>query len=306
MVSKTIGKSSILLRCAKYKYLIMGETITKSNFKLPNESVVVKFIPRKKGMAANVDNNHVISGGMLTNAKRKFSAPLQQNGSIANILTKEEKEFLESATGLNLSVYGDFWTTFQVSLFKDDASNKFDLSNPMDYISIKVLESYKDEIATEWNSRNKKQTYDFVVTRDYEIGDEKKSKLDTKKEAFKIYGKIEDDREKLIGVLKLLSNQPISKDSKLKWIQGQVEEYVDTMPSAFLNVMQDHSLETKMLINKAVDSGYIVRKGNKYSTVDGLELSENKQPASFDNAVVYLDNPKHQDVRDLITAKINK
>lgn len=285
----------------------MGEVKEKKvSFELPNEEVVVKFIPRKKGMAANVDANHIISGGMLPNAKRKFGAPLQTNGSIANILTKEEKEYLEGVTGLNLSVYGDFWTTYQVSLFKDDASNKFDLSNPMDYISVAILKSYKDKIATKWNDRNKKQTYDFVITRDSEIGDERKFTLDTKKEAWKAYGKMEDDREKLIGVLKLLSNTPISKDSKLKWIQGKVEDYVDTMPSSFLNVIDDDNLEIKMLINKALDHGYIVRKGNKYSTVDGLELSENKQPASFDNAVTYLSNPKHQDVRDLVIAKINK
>lgn len=285
----------------------MGEVKEKKvAFELPNEEVVVKFIPRKKGMAANVDANHIISGGMLPNAKRKFGAPLQANGSIANILTKEEKEYLEDVTGLNLSVYGDFWTTYQVSLFKDDASNKFDLSNPMDYISVAILKSYKDDIATKWNDRNKKQTYRFVITKESEIGDERKFTLDTKKEAWKAYGKMEDDREKLIGVLKLLSNTPISKDSKLKWIQGKVEDYVDTMPSSFLNVIDDDNLEIKMLINRAVDHGYIVRKSNKYSTVDGLELAENKQPASFDNAVNYLSNPKHQDVRDLVIAKINK
>ena len=286
----------------------MGEVKekVKKPFTLPDETVIVKFVRRRKGMAANVDENHVISGGMLTNAKKKYSAPLQKNGSIANILTKEEKEYLEAETGLNLSVYGDFWETYQVSLFKDDASNKFDLSNPMDYIAIKILEAYEDDIAHEWKLRNKKQTYDFVITRENEIGDERKRSLDTKKQAFKLYGKIEDDREKLIGILKLLSNKPISKDSKLRWIQGKVEEYVDTTPSRFLSVVEDESLETKLLINKAVDAGYIIRNGNKYSTADGLELSESKQPASFDNAVTYLDNPKHQDVRDLIVAKINK
>lgn len=289
----------------------MGETkrSTKKKsegFSLPNEIVTVKYIKRRKGMAANVEENHVISGGMLTNAKKKYSAPLQKNGSIANVLTKEEKEYLEEVTRLNLSAYGDFWETFQVSLFKDDASNTFDLSNPMDYISVRLLETLTDDIAPNWKARNGKQTYDFVITRDSEIGEEKKFKLDTKKEAWKMYGRIEDDREKLIGVLKLLSNAPISKDSKLSWIQGKVEEYVDTMASRFLSVMEDSNLEIKMLINKAVDAGYIIKTGNKYSTKDGLELSENKQPASFDNAVIYLSNPKHQDVKDLIIAKLNK
>lgn len=286
----------------------MGETKTKkaNTFTLPNEVVTVKFIKRKKGMAANVDSNHVISGGMMTGSVKKFSAPLQRNGAIANVLTESEKEFLEEKTGLNLSVYGDFWKTFQVSLFKDDASNVFDKSNPMDYLSVKLLEALVDDISPSWKDRNKKQTYQFVITGEEEINDEKKVKLDIKKEAWKVYGRMEDDREKLIGVLKLLSNKLISKDSKLKWVQGEVENIVDTTPSKFLSVVQDEALETKMLINKAVESGYIVKTGNKYATVDGLDLAKNKEVASFDNAVRYLEDPKNQEVRDLIIAKTNK
>jgi len=279
--------------------------VTKKEFTLPNDVVIVKFVKRKMGMSANVDENHVISGGMLTGSKRKFCAPLQRNGSVANILTPEEKEYLERVTNLNLSVYGDFWTSFFVSLYKDDANNRFDMSNPMDYISIRILESLKNDIAPTWNDRNKKQTYQFVITRTDEEFKEKKVKLDTKKQAFKLYGKIEDDRDKLIGILKLLTNQPISADSKLDWIQGKVEEYLDKMPSSFLSIIEDKSFDTKVLIHKGIDSGLVIRSGNKYSTIDGLDLCENGEVASFDNAVKYLDNPKNQEVRLLIEARID-
>lgn len=284
----------------------MGETKTKkSQFTLPEGVVTVKFIKRKKGMASNVGDNHVISGGMLTNSKKTFSAPLQNNGAIANVLNKEEKEYIEDLTGLNLSVYGDFWKTYTVDLFKDDASNKFDLSNPMDYMSIQLLKCLKNDIAVKWADRNNKQTYQFAIITDDEIPNEKKAKLDIKKEAFKLYGKIEDDRDMLIGVLKLIDNSPISKDSKLTWVQGKVEEIVDTTPEIFVKLMKDESLSTKLLIHKGIEKKIVVRNGNKFSTVDGLELAENGQNPSFVNAVKYLDNPKHQEVRDLIEARIN-
>ena len=83
-------------------------------------------------MASNVGDDHVISGGMLNGSVKKFQAPLLKNNSIANVLTKEEKDHLESLTGLDLSVYGDFWYDHQVSLYKDD--NLLNLSNPIDYI----------------------------------------------------------------------------------------------------------------------------------------------------------------------------
>lgn len=276
-------------------------------FELPNEVVTVKYIKRKKGMASNVDDSHVISGGMLNNSKRKFCAPLNsRSGKIMNVLTNKEKEYLESKLGIDLSVYKDFWDTFYVTLHKDDTSNKFDLSDPMQYLSVRLLAALKDTIAPSWKDRNKKTTYEFVITHDNEEFKEKKAAFDSKKEAFKLYGKIEDDLDKLIIILKLLSNKPISKDAKLNWVQGKVEEYIDSMPSAFLSVASDSSFSTKALIHKGLDNGYIVRDGNKYSTVDGLDLKNKAEAPSFDNAVRYLEDPKNQDIRDLIEAKIDK
>jgi hypothetical protein len=273
-----------------------------SKFELPNKEILVKYIRRRKGMASGVNEDHVIAGGMLQGAVNRFSTPLLRNGSIANVLTKEEKETLENLTGLDLSVYGTFWTEHFVSLYKDD--NRFNLSNPMDYISYKILMYLKDDIAKTWSERNERQTYKFVITSDNDELDEKKIGLDYKKNAFKLYGKIEDDKDKLLGILKLLTNKPISKDSPLKWIQTKVEEFVDEKPKAFIALLEDSRLETKLLFHSAEEKGIIIKNGNKYRTIDGLELCENSQVPTFDNAILYLDNPKHQDVRSFIEAKI--
>lgn len=280
-----------------------------NTFSLPNETIIVKFIPRKKGMAAGPDisDSHVISGGMLNTAVRRFSAPLQRNGSIKNVLTDDEKEFLEKKLGLNLSVYGDFWTNFRVPLYKDDANNRFDLSNPMDYISYKVLASLeKHDIAPSWAERKNNLTYQFAITREGEEMLEDKQRYDFKKEAFKLYGKIEDDKNKLVAVLKLLTNKNVSPDSKLDWLQHKVEEFIDTKPSAFVNAVNDKAFYTKMLINTAIDKGVIVKNSNKYSTADGLDLCNADETPTFDNAVKYLDSPINQEVRAIIEAKINK
>lgn len=284
----------------------MKEETIKGSFTLPNEIVIVRYIHRNRGMAANVDKNHVISGGLLSKAVRKFCTPLMRNGSIANILSNDEKEYLESITGLNLSVYGEFWNNFRVSLHKEDANNRLDLSNPMDFISYKILESLKNEIAPSWKDRNNKQTYQFAICREDEEMLEAKSKYDSKKEAFKMYGKIEDSKDKLLSVLKLLTNKPISSESKLEWLQHKVEEFIDNNATQFVNVMNDKTLYTKILINTALDKGIIIKKSNKYSTVDGLDLCNSGEIATFDNAVAYLDNVKNQEVRALIEAKINK
>lgn len=282
-------------------------TEIKSTFKLPTETVTVRYIHRARGMAANVGKDHVISGGMLSNAIRSFCAPVQRNNTVKNILTSEEKEYLEKLTGLNLSVYSEFWSTFYVKLGKEDASNLLDLSNPMDYISLKVLESLsKEDIALDWASRYTKQTYQFAITRENEEFAENKKKYDTKKEAFKLYGKIEDDKDKLLNVYKLLENKPVSKDSSLFWLQSRIEAIIDSEPKKFLGVVGDKAFYTKMLINEGVELGVILKKSNKYSTVDGLDLCNAGEIATFDNAVLYLDNVKNQEVRTIVEAKISK
>lgn len=279
---------------------------TKTTFTLPNEVVIVKYIKRKKGMASgsHVTEDHVISGGMLEGSIRKFQAPLLKNGSIANVLTNEEKNYLEQVTGLDLSVYKDFWYDHFVTLFKQD--NRLDLSNPMDYISYKILLANKNEIASSWSDRNKKLTFDFVIVKDEEELIENKSSFDNKKEAFKLYGKIEDDKDKLIGVLSILSNKPISEDSGIKWLQLEVEKIIDKKPETFITAIKDSNLETRLLLNKAILKGYVKVNGNKYSTEDGLDLCENSQVPTLENAIKYLNNPKHQDVRDIIEAKITQ
>jgi hypothetical protein len=274
----------------------------ESKFTLPDTTITVKYIKRKKGMASNVGEDHVISGGMLNGSVKKFQAPLLKNNSIANVLTKDEKEYLEALTGLDLSVYGDFWYDHQVSLYKDD--NLLNLNNPIDYISYKILTYLKNDIAPTWAERNLKQTYQFVITSADEELTEKKIGFDNKKEAFKLYGKIEDDKDKLIKILAILTNKPISKETTLKWVQAKVEQFIDEKPESFVLLMKDKSLETKFLINDAIEKGIIIKTGNKYSTNDGLDLCENSQIPTFENTIAYIDNPKHQDVRSFIEAKL--
>jgi hypothetical protein len=282
----------------------MEETVNNT-FTLPNEVIIVKFIPRKRGMASNVPDNHVISGGMMSKAKVKYQAPIQKNGAIANILTTDEKAFLEDKTGLNLSVYGDFFKEFFVSLFKDDASNKFNLQDPMDYIAYKIL-AVCPEVAPDWEARKLNPEYRFAITREGEVQDEKKKALDVKKEAFKAYGKIEDDKEKLLSVLKLLTNKAIASTSKIGWVQAQIEIIVDENPEKFLSVVQDPHFETKALINRGVEAKVIIKEANQYVTNDGLQLCEPGGVATFANAVKYLDDDKNQELRLLIEARIDK
>lgn len=280
----------------------------ESTFTLPNKTVTIKFIPRVIALAPDADPTHVAYGGMLSGSTRKFPAPLQKNGTIKNVLTTEEKDYIESITGLNLSIYnGDFWDKFYVTLRKDDSSNKLDLSNPNDYISYKIMMAYGNSyIAPSWSDRDRLTSYMFAITDDSEITTVSNNVFNSKKEAYKEYGKIENKYETLLNVLRLLDNKTISDKTSINVIQNKVLNYVDSEPTKFLSVVLDASFPTKSLLHDAVNAGVIKKSGSRYITADGLELCEQGESAIFSNAIKYLDAPKNQDVRALIEAKLTK
>ncbi len=281
--------------------------VENSEFTLPNKTILVKFIPRANPMVNSNVLNHIAEGGMLEGAVCRYSAPLQKNGTVKNVLTTVEKEALEAITGFNLSVYGDFWKTFRVALYKNKLGNPFDLSNPVDYISYKLLQSYSTtEIAPSWSDKDKYISYKFAITEEDELVTNKKKSFNIKRDAYKAYAKIESDDEKVLGILKLLVNAPISKNTSPKVLRDKLEDIIDNEPQKFLSVVNDNGLDTKMLLLKGVEKGYIVKTGNRYTTKDGLELCEAGEIPLFANAVKYLDANKNQDVRSLIEAKINK
>lgn len=282
----------------------MGEVKTL-DFQLPEKTVIVKYIKRRKGMASgdHIGEDHIISGGMLETATKRFTPKRLRNGSYANVLTNVEKEYLEGVTGLNLSIYSEFWENQTVSLRKQD--NIFDLSKPADYIAYKILLTNNDRIVVGLENRDKSLMYEFVVTEQGEDLKLDKKKFDIVKLAWKEYAKIETDREKLIGVLRLLQSTMIAYNSQLEWLQGKVEKIVSEKPKDFLSLVTDKTFDTKILINNAIDAGIIVKTGNKYFTVDGVELWMQGQNSSFDTTVDFLENIKNQDIRSLIEAKLN-
>lgn len=283
--------------------LTMGEV---KGFELPNEKVTIKFIKRNKGLAADVGDSHVISGGMIEGATRKFCVPLLRNGGLKNVLNIDEKEFFERGhfNGVNLSIYSDFWKNQYVSLEKLDTI--LDLSVPEDYLKYKILLAWDDVIAPsleKYKSENK-GTYQFYVTRSGEEVKDRAKKLDIIKSAWKEYYKIEDNRDVLVSIVYLLSGKKLADNSTMKFINTEVETLVDTRTKDFLSLVEDPNFETKTLIALAENLNIIVKKNGKYETVDGLTLAKTGELATLPNAVNYLIDPKNQEVRDLIQARV--
>lgn len=285
---------------------------------LRKERVIVRFVPRPSTMIQNP--KHILYGGMSENAIRCYVVPrLSSTNTFVNVLTKNEKEFLEKAMGLEynaLSIYkkeNNFWDDSnpqgigRVTLHKQD--NYLDLSVPTDYIKYKILLANKDYIAPSLQALEDKPkaTYQFVIINENAEAKMNLGRVDTTKRCWMEYGKIEDDNYTLITLLELIEGRPVSSRVKLDYLQGKVTDYIQKNPRRFLSTVTDELLPTKVLIRKCVEAGIIGKKNDAYYLrEDGSPLCEMNEESTLNNAARYISSVKHQELKYSLEAKLKE
>ena len=278
---------------------------------LTNEKVIVRFVPRENAMIGN-NPKHVLYGGMAETSTRTYVVPQLRSGQLVDVLTKSEKAFLESYLGLEddaLSVYrteNNFWKKFKVILNKED--NVLDLSQGMDYIKYKVLLANKNLIAPNMQTLMDypKATYEFVLIKESENESTAKMRIDSKKEAYKVWGKIDTDVDTMRVIVESLTRRPTSSSIGAEGLNKKIEELIDHDAKTFLKVAQDEYLPTKVLIRNAIEAGVINNRGGQLFMRDTNEpLCENGEP-TMSVASAYLNMPKHNELKLLIEAKVEQ
>lgn len=282
---------------------------------LRNERVIVRYIPRQSKMVQNP--KHVLYGGMAENAVRVFVVPRLTSGKYVNVLTNDEKNYLEHIMGLEdnaLSIHKrehNFWDDSntdgiaKVLLKKQD--NYLDLSDPNDYIRYKILLANKDYIAPSLKALedHPKATYQFVIISEGEETSSAKSNMSNTMMCYKEYGKIEDDADTLRLVIEILDGRPVAASSKLEFLQTKINTLIQANPKTFLKVITDKMLPVKVLIKKGIAAGVITKRGDYlYLRSDNKPLCEDGEDPTLNIAAKYISNPKHQSIKFAIEAEL--
>lgn len=277
---------------------------------LKNEIVHVRHIAKENSKITN--KKHVLYGGMADGAFKQYTVPMLENGQLVNVLTNDEKDFLEEYMGLepnSLSVYKkerNYWSNYKVRLTKDD--NVLDLSVPEDYIKYKVLLANKDFIAPSLEDRlmNYKASYDFVIIREEEEARTNRKKYDAKAEAYMMLGKINEDKYKLKTIIEIITGKPVASSTKLDILVERAAQLLDSNPKQFVTVVKDSLLDTKVLINRAIEAGIISNRGGQlYYREDNTPLCNDGTPTPT-VAAAYLNEPKHQELKFVIEKKLKE
>lgn len=283
---------------------------------LSNTTITVKHLPQPGSIT---DPKHVLYGGMAERSSVVITVPRLRSGTFKNVLTDEEKNFLEAKMGLEvgaMSVYNkkdNFWDNTTEGGISKVRLTKFDtqlhLNDPIDYIKYKILLANTDLIAPDLQTlRDRpKATYKFVLVSDSDVNDVAKSKMTTKMQCYVEYGKIENNADVLRTVIEIITSKPLDKNTKLDFLQTKAGDLIEADAKLFLSVVKDPLLKTKVLIQKCIEQGFISKRGDYlYLRSDNTPLCESGEEPVLSVAARYLSNPKRQEIKFNLEAKLNR
>lgn len=282
---------------------------------LRNEKIIVRHLNKHNPLVR--DPKHVLYGGLAENATRTYTVPLLRSGQLMDVLTDVEKTYLEYILGLEpnaMSVYkkqDNFWSTASdigissVTLGKRDTI--LDLSNPSDYIRYKILLANKDFVASSLQEleEHPKVTYEYVLISEVDSNKASKAKLSTAKACYKEFGKIEEDKDTLKAIIEIIDGRPISNRTKLEVLQAKIGDIIESNGKLFLKIVSDKYLPAKVLLRRAIEAGIIAKRGDfLYLRETNQPLCDNDQEPTLNIAAAYILQPKHQDLKFSIEAKL--
>ena len=279
---------------------------------LRNERIKVRFVPK----IDNLPNGHVLSGGKADGSFLDLCVPvLRSTGAYKNILTNEEKQFLEEALGLDynaLSVYkkeNNYWDNYRLHIQNVKEGFTLDLSDPEDYIKYKVLLANSDIVAPSVRDRieRPKVTYQLEIVREDEETSLENAKMDATMSSYKEFGKIEDDIDTMRVVAEILDGRPYSINEKPQFLRSRINTLIQADPKTFLSTITDPLLHTKVIIRRATELGKITKRGDYYYLAsDGSPLCDGGENPTLSVAARYLNLPAHQDVKFILESEVDK
>lgn len=277
---------------------------------LRKEKVIVRYVPKENDNIT--DRKHVAFGGMMDNAVKGFTVPMLSNGTYRNVLTDNEKSYLEDLLGLEinaLSVYNkkdNYWENYLIRLTKQDTI--LDLSDPEDYIKYKVLLANKDTIAPSMKTLReaRKATYEYVIMEPNEEFSDSRNRVNNTMKCFEEFGAVKDNFDVLRCIIETIDGRPVANNTKIEFLQGKATDLISSNPKLFLDTITDPLLNTKIVIKKAVEAGLISKRGEYYYfREDGSPMCGPNEDPTFTVAAKYLSLPQNQELKFSIEAKLN-
>lgn len=279
---------------------------------LRKEKIYVRFVPHDNGVSSR-DKRHIMYGARADGAYDDLVVPMLRNGKYKNVLTNEEKDFLEKALGLDsnaLSVYNtekNYWDDYKIHIVAKDGLT-LDLSDPFDYIKYKVLLANTELVAPSVQERldRPKATYLYELVHEEEETILENAKMDATMASYKEFGKIDNDFNTLRVLSELLDSRPYAANNKIEFFKSRINQLIQADPKKFHKAITDPLLHAKVLLRIGTENGIITKRGDYYYLKsDGSPLCGPGEESTLTVAAQYINMPAHQDIKFLLENEIS-
>lgn len=197
-----------------------------------------------------------------------------------------------------------FWESPKARIKLGKEPMVLDLSTPFGYLQYKILLSNTRLIATSIKDIYNKPEAIYVIVDENEEQNKALSKIEKTKRAYKILGKLEEDKEKMKDFL-LVYGIAAAEGADSTFLITEVNKIIENNVEKFLNILEDPHFEMTCFITKCVKEKLIRREGYKYSFVNGDPIAFPGELNDLKGAVKFLSSNANQDFYLQLKSQLN-
>jgi len=224
------------------------------------------------------------------NCHEDLSTYYLKNGSRYTGLTKQDEKRLGEEIRADLNPNSEFWDTFFVRMSSNEL--KFNIDDPYDELKYLFLKNHK---LVKNSLTENKATAEYVLINEDEEAKKQNQRYKIKRKAFK-----EFDKLSATDIRKALRLYGFKADNiSAEQAESKLAEIVEFDPDKFLEVwVNNKNRQTQYMIEEAIAKN-VLRK-NKNAYMYGTDIIGH----TLDDAIAYLDDPKNQEIKELIQNEI--
>ena len=283
---------------------------SKEILKLRKRKVSVKPIHRDGGWVASNHDSAFLNDG----AVRDYTVPSKARGRVLVnpcpdfVQEKDGKTDdwqaladelgLESVRDLNPNTRKGFWMREAESTVKMDKRGKFlNLKETRDFVEYLVLRSNSHLIAPTWATRFDNGEFMFALVEEGEEIIDNVSNLEENKKAYAYLDKIDSSAVKMTDFLYVyyLTKKEAKKPPRngtIDWLKAEIGKIIKNDLNTYLTILDDPDYNLKLLIQRSVDSGALLKDRHIYSFPGADESVGN-----LEQLIEFLDDEKNQTER---------